>query len=375
MKFASLALTPLLLTVAISCKSSDTTSGPAPLEIPVAHVVKKDVPIKFEFVGQTKGAIDAEVRARTEGAVLEMHFEEGKEVKEGQLLYVLDPAPYAAQVAEAKGKLAEAETKLTKAESDLKRYKPLAAMNAVSKRDLDAAVAQEGSARGSLEAAKASVESAEIQLGYTKILSPTTGTIGITKAKVGEFVGKPPNPVILNTVSKLDPINVRFAVTERDYLYFARQKQAEIAAGTPAEPKELTLLLADGSEHPQRGKVVSVNREIDASTGTITVEASFPNPNKLVRPGQFAKIRVIGDTVQNGLLIPKRAIRELQGQYQVFVVGKDNTVEQRTIKPGAELDNLQLVESGIQENDLVVVEGIQRLTPGTKIEPKIQTQG
>ena len=354
-----------------SCgKDEKQAATPAPMEIAVASVVKRDVPVNFEFVGQTKGAIDAEVRARVDGTILETHFQEGKEVTEGQLLYTLDAAPYLAKVAEAKGKLAEAETKLVKADSDLKRYRPLAKINAVSQRDLDEAVAQQGAATGAVEAAKAALESANIELGYTKIMAPVSGTIGISQAKVGEYVGKAPNPVILNTVSKLDPIHVKFSVTEKEYLFFARQKQEEIEAGKAEKKRPLTLVLADGAKYPYTGEVVSVDRQIDAKTGSLAIEAAFSNPNKLVRPGQFSKIQVVGDTIHDGLLVPKRAIRDLQGQRQIFVVNKENTIEQRTVTTGPEIDNLQVVESGLNADDSVAVEGIQRLSPGMKVIPK-----
>jgi membrane fusion protein (multidrug efflux system) len=359
-----------LLTICGCSGGEKQEVAPQILEIGVAPVVKKDVARRFEFVGETVGSVDAEVRARVEGVITAIDFKEGTEVKEGQLLYSIDQAPFIANVGEAKAKVAEAQTRLTKAEVDLKRIRPLAEMNAVSKRDLDAAIAQEGVAKSSVDAAKAGLESAEIELSYTHINAPVSGVIGLSKAKVGEFVGKPPNPVVLNTVSQLDPIHVRFAVNEKEYLYFARLKQKEIDSGKEQPKRVLELFLADGTKHSEAGEVASIDRQVDASTGSMVIEAAFPNPHKLLRPGLFAKIKVAGDTISGALLIPKRAIRELQGQNQVYVVSGDNTIEQRTITLGAEEAELQVVEKGLAEGDRVAVEGLQRLRNGMKVVPK-----
>jgi len=355
-----------------SCSKEEATQETVkPIEIAVAKVAKRDVPINFEFVGQTKGAIDAPVRARVEGVLLSIEFQEGKEVKEGQLLYTIDPAPFNAKLAESQGKLAEATTRLAKAESDLKRMETLVKINAVSRRDYDTAVAQEGAAKGAVDAAKAVNEAAKIDLSYTKILAPTSGVIGLSAAKVGEFVGKPPNPVVLNTVSKLDPIHVRFAITEKEYLFFAKLKKSLEGKGQEPQKKVLTMQLADGSEFDQKGEVDSIDREIDAQTGSMAVEAAFPNPDKMVRPGQFARIKTVGDTIKDALLIQKTALRELQGQYQVFVVKSDNTVESRNVKVGSEVDNMQVIESGLADNEVVAIEGLQRLKSGMPILPKM----
>ena len=366
----------IMLLVAACDKKDDGQTKPAsaPFEISVAEVEKRDVPRTVEFVGQTKGAVDAEVRARIEGVILSIHFEEGKEVSEGQLLYTIDPAPFEAKMAEAKAKLAEADTRLAKAESDLKRIRPLANMNAVSKRDLDAAIAQDGTARAAVDAAKAAVQSAEIELGYAKVAAPVSGLIGLSKAKVGEFVGRSPNPIVLTTVSKLDPILVRFSVNEKDYLYFARLRQKRKQGGEDQKKRELDLILADDSVHIHKGEIVSAEGQIDATTGSLTVEAAFPNPEKILRPGQFAKIRTVGETVAGVTVIPKRAVKELQGQYRVFVVGKDNVVESRSVKLGGEVGNMQLIESGLSEKERVAVDGFQRLKSGVVVSAKLETE-
>lgn len=350
-------------------KEKEAPPPPPKPEVSVITMTPRDVPIHYEFVGQTKGSIDAEVRARVDGVILSIDFEDGKEVQKDQLLYVLDPAPFKALVAEARGKLAEAETRLTKAQSDVARYRPLAKINAVSQKDLDAAVAQEGVARGSVDAAKAGVEAAEIKLGYTQIRSPITGIIGISKAKVGELVGVAPNPVILNTVSQLDPIYARFSLNEREFLYFIKLQQKEQAAGQSAQ-RDLELILADGNTWPEKGKLVSIDRQVDPATGSLTLEASFPNPQKILRPGLFAKVKTIGEMFQGALTVPRLAVKELQGQYSVFVISPEGQVDERTVKIGADFNDSRIVESGLRAGELVAVDSLQRLRPGMEVVAK-----
>jgi membrane fusion protein (multidrug efflux system) len=355
------------------CKDSALTSADAPAvpAVQALRIAARDLPIQLEFVGQTKGAVDAEIRARVEGVVTDIHFQEGKEVKEGQVLYSIDPAPYDAKVAQAKGKLAEAETILVKAQSDLKRVRPLVAMKALSERDLDRSVAQEGAARASVEAARAVVQSAEIERGYCQITAPTSGVIGLTKAKVGELVGRAPNPVVLNVVSKLDPIHVKFSISEAEYLQFSRMRQKEIEQGVVPTKRELRVTLADGLEYPESGYITSVERAIDPTTGTIAMEAAFPNPHQLLRPGQFAKVHAVGETLKGVVVIPKRALRELQGQFQVVVVGSDNRVSVRTVTLGPVVGAEQVVRSGLGAGEVIVTEGVQRLRDGMEVNPEV----
>jgi len=344
-----------------------------PAELPTIQVVeikRRDLPLAREFVGRTVGSIDADVRARVQGVLLEQHFEDGTEVKEGQLLYSIDQAQFLAKVAAAQGKLAEAKTKLAQAESDLARIKPLAAIDAVSKRELDMAYATKGVADGAVQAAQAQVEAAQIELGYTKVTSPVSGTIGISKVKVGEVVGAIPNSIVLNTVSKLDPIHAQFSLSEKEYLYFAN---LERLAGPERKKRQLTLVLADGSVHPESGEVVKVDRGVDISSGSIVVEAAFPNPGKFLRPGLFAKITTIAETRRDVILIPKRAIKEVQGTYQVYVVSTDGVVEQRVVQVRPTSGEFQVIENGLQDGEVVAIEAIQKLRGGARIHPKTVT--
>lgn len=350
-----------------ACGSKEKAPEVQQLEVSVVVIGKKDVVLSSEFVGRTSGAIDAEVRARVEGVLEEIHFQDGGDVTEGQLLYSIDDAPLLAKVAQAKGALAEALTRQTQADIDLKRIRPLADINAVSKRELDGAIGRKGVADGAVDAAQAQVHAAEIELGYAKIKAPTSGLIGISKFKVGELVGKGPDTSVLNVVSKIDPIHAKFPVSEKEYLYFSKLAEQQ---GPNREKRVLQLILADGSVHPELGELVSVDRNIDAQTGAITVEVSFPNPTKRIRPGMFAKVKTISETRRDVLVVPKRALKEMQGKYQVFVVGADGSVEPRNVEVGADAGDSRVVESGLSESELVAVDGIQRLRSGMIVKAK-----
>ena len=343
-----------------------------PMEVTVVTVQPRDIPLYLDMIGQTRGSVDIPIRARVDGVLEEIHFLEGRDVTKGQLLYVIDPTPFQAQVVEAKGRLAEAETRLAKAGSDLERIRPLAEMDAVSKQDLDAAVAQFEAAEGSVQAARAQVEQAEIQLGYTRITAPVSGLIGITKAKVGEYVGRSPNPVVLNVVSQTDPIRVRFSINEREYLRFRREfatSMREIRDGNP-ETAALQLILSDGSVHDHRGDVVSFDAAIDATTGTLTLEADFPNPDRIVLPGQFARVRGVLEQRKGALAVPQRAVMETQGIFQLAVIGDDGTVDLRQVQVGPRIDGEWIVESGLEPGERVAVDGLQRMRPGVQVVVK-----
>jgi membrane fusion protein (multidrug efflux system) len=267
-------------------------------------------------------------------------------------------------------RVAEAETMLAKAKGDLDRIKPLAEVKAVSESDLDTAVAVHEAALAALKAAQANLRAVKIQLGYTKIYSPISGIIGKTQAKVGDFVGRNPNPVILNTVSQVDTVLVNFFITESQYLELARLR----AQSKPSkqEAKKLELILADESVYEQKGKADFVGREVDPTTGALLVQASFPNPDKLLRPGQFAKVRIEVDVVKDGILIPQRCVSELQGLFSVFVVGSNNPVERREIKVGPKVKEFWLIVEGLKPGEQVVYEGLQMVRDGTIVEPTVK---
>ncbi len=367
----------LILIVAFtSCSEKKQSQAPIQ-EISVVKVLQKDVPLHQEFVGEVYGEKDIPIRARVEGFLEGIHFDEGFRVNKGQLLYSIDQKPQEAKVNAQKSRVAEAETMLAKAKSDLDRYKPLAEKNAVSKSDLDAKQAQYDAALSSLEAAKSNLRSAEIEFGYTKIYSPLTGIIGKTYAKVGDFVGRDPNPVILNVVSETNHVKVTFFLIESEYLEIFREisKRKEDEHLQPEERIErseegtLELILSDGSIYEHKGKVDFIDRGVDATTGSILIQGDFPNPNLILRPGLYAKVKVEKEVRKDALLIPQRCIMELQGKYSVYVVNDNNIVESRQIEPGEKIGDYWLINEGLSGNDLVVIDALQKVSTGMEISP------
>lgn len=351
-----------------ACNKDAAPAAKAPIEVQVVQVVQRDQPITADRVGQLYGAEDIEIRARVAGFLEGIHFKEGTSVKKGQPLYTIDPSEQLASVARAKGDLASAKTRLVKAESDVRRYRPLAEMHAVSQADLDSAVAEEGAAKGQVEANEASLRASEITLSYTKIASPIDGLIGMTQAKVGDYVGQLPNPIVLDTVSNIEEVLARFSVTERDYLDLMRE------FGPPDTRKtrfdDVELILADGSIYGHRGVIDFADRHIDPSTGTLSIQATFPNPERLLRPGQYARVRIVIETRKGALLVPQRAVQELQGQQMASIVSLDGTVDTRTLQMGPRIGGMWLVEKGLSAGDKVILEGAQKVKPGEKVIAK-----
>jgi len=357
-----------------SC-SEESKPQSLPPEIQVVKVLQQDVPIYREFVGQVYGFQDIPIRARVEGFLEGLHFDEGFQVKKGDLLYTIDSQPFAAEVASMQSKVAEAQTYLVNAENELARYKPLAEINAVSKSDLDAAQASRDAAEASLEAAKANLRMAQINLSYTRLSSPINGLIGKTEARAGEFVGREPNPVILNVVSDIRQVRVQFFLTESEYLALAREFTSNVTdAGTidrknPKNQMNLELILTDGSTYEHKGSVEFLGRNIDVSTGSILVQAVFTNPKGFLRPGMFTKVKVEFDVAEGALLVPQRSVKELQGQYSVYTVDSENTVKAKTVKAGDKIGDLWLIEEGLEPNDRVVIDGLQKVASGSVISP------
>ena len=372
-------LTPLLsfLVLLGACSEQEAPPRP-PLELPVVDVIQRDQPIEMEMVGQTRGSSDIPIRARVDGFLETMDFAEGRNVKQGDLLYTIDDVPFQTGVVEAQGRLAEAQTGLANAKSDLARIRPLAEINAMSQMDLDGAAARHDAAIGAVQAARAQLDQAKILLGYCRIYSPIDGRIGISKVEVGEYVGGMGSGA-LNFVSQFNPIRVRFSIDERSYLRFARhmialrdkerQKKERQKDDAPRERVELELILVDGSVFDHVGHIVTSNAAIDPTTGTFTLEADFPNPDGLVLAGQFARIRTRVEVRQDAILVPQRSITELQGSFSVFVVGAKGEVEQRKVEVGTKIGQLQIITSGLKPGEKVVLEGVQRIRNGMTIKP------
>ncbi len=369
----------LLVISLVACDLGEGTAAQAPaLEVVVTQAARRDVPLTLDMVGTTMGMQDVPIRARVEGFLESMEFQEGTFVKKGDQLYTVDPQPFHAKLVEAQSQLAAARTALVKAQADLERIRPLAEMKAVSEQDLDGAVAQEAAARAGVRASEAVVNLAEIELSYTHIMAPIDGLIGLTKARPGEFVGREPNPVLLNTLSDIDPIRVRFSISESEYLIMARTYMANNNEGDrnqrSGRKRDLVLILADGSEHPYKGHVIAAAQSIDLETGTYTIEAAFSNPDKLLLPGQFARVRAMYQLLSGVVVIPRQAISEMQGLFRVYVVDASNVVEVRTVELGPKTGNDVVVEAGLEAGESVIVEGLQKVRKGMKVHPVESTQ-
>ncbi len=364
----------LFILALIGCKQKNKATETIP-EISVVKVLQRDIPIYQEFVGQVYGEKDIPIRARVEGFLEGIHFEEGFGVQKGQLLYSIDPKPLEAKVNSQKSRVAEAQTNLAKTKSDLDRYKPLAEKNAVSQSDLDARQAQYDAAVSSLEAAKSNLRSAEIELGYTKIYSPINGIIGKTQAKVGDFVGREPNPVILNVVSETKNVKVTFFLTEGEYLALVREIQRRDSVDIRDQNRKrkdeegrLELILSDGSLYEHKGKIEFIDRDVDPTTGSILIQADFPNPDYILRPGLFAKVKLQWELKEDALIVPQRCVMELQGQKSVFVVN-NNIVESKQITTGQVIGDYVMVNEGLSNSDQIVIDALQKVRSGMEITP------
>jgi len=365
----------LMVLAIVSCNNEQEQKQMPVQKIPVVKVIQHDVPIFSEYVGQIYGHKDIPIRARVEGFLESIEFQEGSKVEEGKLLYTIDPQSLAAASNAQKSQVTAAQTQLSKARADLDRIKPLAATNAVSKSDLDAAQAAYDNAIANLNAAKANLKSSNIDLSYTQVKSPITGVIGKTMARVGEFVGKDPNPVILNTVSKTDTIIVKFSITESQYIKISRRFiEREKTEGVSKDSlPSVQLKLADASIFNHEGHIDFVDRSIDENTGSILVQASFPNPDDLLRPGLYAKVTVQTDMAKNAIIIPQRCVIELQGQYTVFVVNDSNKVVSRPITIAYKSGDLAAISEGLKEGERIVIDALQKVQSGMLIDPKDTT--
>lgn len=341
-------------------------SRPPPPEVRVAEVVQQDVPIYYEWLGTTEGYVNAQIRPRVQGYLQSQNYKEGSLVKAGDLLFVIDPREYQAALDQAIGALGQAEATLRKTQLDVARFTPLAKEGAISQQELDNAVQANQANQASVEAARAAVANAKLNLGWTKVTAPISGIAGISVAQIGDLVT--PN-TLLTTISQVDPIKVYYPISEQEYLHFARRIR-EIDEGRGGRRPPLELILADGSLYPERGEFTLADRQVNVQTGTITMQGLFPNPGNILRPGLYAKVRVAPDVQKGALLIPQRAVQELQGVYQVAVVGPDNVVQIRLVKPGQRVGSQWIIEEGLQPGERVVAEGLQKVRDGLVVSPQ-----
>jgi len=340
---------------------------PPPPEVEVAEVVQKDVPLYQEWVASMDGLVNATILAQVQGYLIKQNYKEGDHIKKGALLFEIDPRPFQAAVDEARAALAKQQAVLQTSQLNLKRIVPLAAANAVSQRDKDNAIGQVQSAEAQVLASQAQVRKAELDLGFTKIASPIDGIAGAAKAQMGDLVGTP-QARELTTVSTVNPIKVYVHISEREYLQAMERSTPDTKAGTGK--MDFDLILADGSTWPKKGTFAFADRQVDPQTGTIKVATLFPNPDNILRPGQYAKVRALMGTEKGAILVPQRAVGELQGSYQVAVVAADNTVQIRGVKVGERIGNLWVIQEGLKPGDRVVAEGTQKVANGVKVTPK-----
>jgi membrane fusion protein (multidrug efflux system) len=351
-----------------ACAEKAAPPPPPPPEVLVAPVVRRDVPVPMELVGQTRGFQDVEIRARVEGFLDVVGFNEGTLVRRGQVLYRIDRKPLEASLANSKAELGTAQARYEKTQNDVKRLQPLAAKQAVSAQELDDALAAADAARSQVEARKADMERVSLDLGYTNVTSPIDGLVGTTQVKAGSLVGRGES-TLLTTVSQIDPILFRAGIGEAEYLRLARRAD-EVRAANAGKKIPIDLILADGSTHPHKGSLDAIERAIDPTTGTLSLQFRFANPGGLLRPGQYGRIHFVTESKKDAMLVPQRAVQEMQNLYSVAVVGSDNKVAFKNIKVGPRLEELWVVESGLTGTEKVVVAGLQRLREGTVVTPK-----
>ena len=356
-------LVPVLIwTLAPGCKKETKVAGPPDVE--VVEVTKQDVKIANEWVGSMDGSVNAVIRAQVQGYLTKQVYTEGQLVKKGQVLFQIDPRTFQAAVDQAKGDVAQKKARWDQTQANLARIKPLAEQNAVSKKDLDDAIGNEASAHSAYDAAKAALDKAQLDLGFTRITSPINGIAGVAKAQIGNLVG-PGQTEELTTVSTVDPIKVWVPISEQELL------RAQANRPAPGQKRKIELILADGSVYLKPGELAFADRQVDPSTGTIKVAVLFPNPGNLLRPGQYAKVRAVMETIPEALVVPQRALNELQGNFQAAVVGTDNKVSVRTVKPGVKTGSLVVITDGLQPGERIVVEGLQKVRDGMTVNPKL----
>ena len=362
-------------------KASATVAGPPPT-VEVVPVEQKDVPIFGEWIGTLDGLVNADVRAQVTGYLQFQGYKEGAFVKKGQLLFQIDPRPFHAAYDQAQGQLQQAKAMLANAQAvqgrtdlDVKRYVPLAREQAASQQDLDnavqnnlAAIATVETAKAQIRTSEAAVETAKINLDFTRLVAPIDGIAGQAQLQVGALVA--PGSGTVTSISTVNPIKVYFTVSEPQYLEWRKRFPSETSREAADRALRLQLILADGSTYAHQGAFSFADRQIDEGTGAIRIAGLFPNPDNILRPGGYAKVRAVIRMQPDALLVPERAISELQGGYQVAVVGSDNKISIRTIKTGDAFGSQRIVAEGLQPGQTIVAEGIQKVRPGMQVNPR-----
>ena len=362
-----LVLALLLVSVSFAVGCGKTIAAPAiPVpEVEVASVVQKDVPIFSEWVAALDGYVNAQIQPQVTGYIIRQTYKEGSFVRKGQMLFQIDPRPFQALLDQANAQLAQTQAQLAKTQMDVDRDTPLAKAHAVAQSQLDNDIQANRAAAATVKAAEAQVEQAHLNLEFTNVRSLIDGMVGIAQVQIGNLV----NPTtVLTSVSQIDPIKAYFSISEQEYLHYAERINAETQKERPSNGPPFDLILADRSVYPHKGYGLLTNRQVDVSTGSIQIVCSFPNPQNFLRPGQFGRLRAAPEVRRGALLVPQKAVSELQGSYQIAVVGADNKVSIRAVKVGDRVGPMWIVEGGVKPGEQVVVEGLQKVQNGATVK-------
>jgi RND family efflux transporter MFP subunit len=366
-----IACAAVLALVACSKEGATPAAVAAPVPVVAMQVIQRTATVTGELVGQVSAFREVPLRSQATGIVQKILFQPGQRVREGQLLFVIDPRPYEASLSEAQGAVADASAALARARQDVARYAPLLPDNAIPRATYDAAVATEKSAQAALDQRKAAAERARLDVKYTEVRSPVTGQIGLQQVEIGGLATA--GQTVLATVSTLDPVYVTFNIPEAEYVRFMKGAGSQQAAAEQARANKFQLILPDGTVYDQPGTFDFVERAISA-TGTLGVRARFPNPDNLLRPGMNVRIRLVYDEIPDALLVPQRAVTELLGKQFVTVIGADNKTQQRAVTLGDRVGELWIVKSGLKAGERIVVDGMQKAPPGTTVVPTTITE-
>lgn len=350
------------------CATKTEAAPPPPPEVQVVSVEQKDVPIYGEWVATLDGYVNADIRPQVAGYLMKQNYREGMMVRKGDVLFEIDPRPFQAALEQAKGQQAQAEAQRGKTELDVQRDTPLAKQSAIPQAQLDNDIQANAAAAAVVTGSKAQVEQARLNVEFTKVRSLVDGIAGLAKGQIGDLVGP---TAVLTTVSQVEPIKAYFSVSEQEYLPFAT-RISEVVSGkrVAGTKKNLELILADGSVYSKKGSILVADRQVDAKTGTIRFAAAFENPTGVLRPGQFARVRLPTSVAKGALLVPQRSVIETQGSYQVAVVTPDNKASLRPVKVGERVGDMWIIQSGVQPAEQVIVEGFQKVKEGAPVVPK-----
>ena len=363
-----LAAASLLLAPLLGCGKEKAHAEAPPPEVEVAPVTQQDVPLYTECIATLDGYVNAQIQPQVTGYLLKQNYAEGTAVHKGDVLFEIDPRPFEAALAQAKGQLAETQAQLGKAKLDVARDTPLAKESAIPQAQLDNDIQANQAAEAMVAASEAQVQQAVLSLSFTKVRSLIEGIAGFAKAQIGDLVGP---TTVLTTVSEIEPIKAYFAISEQEYLRFA-SRISEVTEGKrlPSGKRTLELILSDGSVYPHKGWVVLADRQVDVKTGTIRLAGAFDNPGSILRPGMFGRIRAVTGVAKGALLVPQRAVIENQGSYSLVVVGPDNKASVRPVKTGDRFGKMWIITEGIQAGEQVIAEGMQKAKEGAPVQPK-----